>query len=129
MMTSDYGINWTLESIITNYSLKQIQMFDDGYGYISNAGQMLYSNILVESVPATSITIPSIYPNPSKDFMSLKGIEGLAYKRIEIYNPEGIRIISTIDSHNIDVSELTPGIYIVAIISDDGVQNTKFIKW
>jgi len=128
MVSSDYGTNWSLEIMPSHSQLKQIQMFEDGHGYITNANHMLYSNMLVESLPEVLATTICIYPNPSKDLISIKGAVGIKYKRIEIYNLEGILMITSFNSNNIDVSKLAPGMYIVSVIMDSMVKNVKFIK-
>jgi hypothetical protein len=69
----------------------------------------------------------SVFPNPVSSFFN---IEGVSKGTAEIMNAEG-KIIRSISLNNlsiIDVSELSNGIYIIKVISENKVGFTRFIK-
>ena len=67
-----------------------------------------------------------IFPNPTKDFISINSKDELSF--VEIYNPLGIKL-KTINSLNgfnrIDLSELTPGMYILETTSNTTKRTLK----
>lgn len=72
-----------------------------------------------------------IYPNPASDRLTVENSSGRAIKEIQIYNLNGQLVKSiqqdkAIASHSI--SELTTGMYIVKIISEDKINSVKLIK-
>ncbi len=69
----------------------------------------------------------SIFPNPVSDFFT---IEGVNLGTAEIMNAEGkiIRSISLNYINTIDVSELTNGMYIIKVTSNNKVGFTRFVK-
>lgn len=72
--------------------------------------------------------IASIYPNPANDVINLK-LKAKA-DRIEIINLEG-RVVKQINNNiesSIDIQGLTPGMYIIRLSNQEGIQNIKFIK-
>jgi uncharacterized membrane protein len=70
----------------------------------------------------------SIYPNPVKNIIYFKGIKKI--EKAEIYNMVGQKIMtSDADRHQIDVSSLSTGNYILQIfVKGEISQNLKFIK-
>jgi len=73
----------------------------------------------------------SIYPNPAKDVLIIN-TSSLLNSTIEIYNIASEKIISQKSSNTIssvNIENLSPGIYFVRLIDQNGtVSQTKFIK-
>jgi hypothetical protein len=69
-----------------------------------------------------------VYPNPANNELFIASEENL--QRIEIYNALGMLIESAyIRNNRIDISQLTQGMYIIHVYSDDEfLGNTKFLK-
>jgi hypothetical protein len=69
----------------------------------------------------------SIYPNPTNDKLFIQGLSSSS--RVSIYNVLGKLVLSQTISKEIDVKQLSKGIYILKII--DGQKETvrKFIKY
>ena len=69
----------------------------------------------------------TIYPNPASDILYVSG-ENL--ERAEIYSSTGklVNSISLNSSSNIDVSELTDGVYIIKVISGSKSSVSRFMK-
>ncbi|WP_299889084.1 T9SS type A sorting domain-containing protein [uncultured Lacinutrix sp.] len=69
----------------------------------------------------------SIFPNPAKDVITIKGLEN-NLNRVEVYSVSGQKII-TKTSNRIDVSKFNSGIYILKIETQKGNRIIKrFIK-
>ncbi len=80
-------------------------------------------------VQESSISLFSIYPNPVSERLFLKNLTSENYS-IKLYSILG-QVISSIDfsSEEINVAELTAGIYFIEINTNDGKsQVQKFIK-
>ncbi|WP_312393698.1 T9SS type A sorting domain-containing protein, partial [Chryseobacterium sp.] len=70
----------------------------------------------------------SIYPNPAKDIIYIKGVDKI--EKARIYNMVG-QNVRTFDSveHQIDVSSLSKGTYVLEVfVKGEVSQNLKFIK-
>lgn len=68
----------------------------------------------------------SIYPNPAKDVLNINSSEEV--KSISVFNISGREVKRYKDSKQIDVSNLSSGIYIIQVITDKGVRTHKVIK-
>jgi plastocyanin len=75
----------------------------------------------------------SIYPNPSKGNIYLKGQTGHSKNlQVDIYNVQGVRVYGTTKLNNtsmeeIEIPTLEEGIYIVRLQSDEGMSMRKVI--
>ena len=68
----------------------------------------------------------NIYPNPTTNYLFIEGNKNpLA---ISIYNLLGAEVISESNTHKIDVSELSKGVYIINVSDGVSQTNKKFIK-
>jgi hypothetical protein len=68
----------------------------------------------------------SIFPNPSKDFLSIKS--NLKINKIEIYDMTGIHYVLPSKNNLINIESLEKGIYFLKVNSDSEEQIKKFIK-
>ena len=75
----------------------------------------------------TNTNAIQIYPNPVVDFLMVDIDNTLLLEKVEIYSILG-RKINTINSSIIDLSELTSGLYILKVYTDQGTFISKFIK-
>lgn len=70
----------------------------------------------------------NIYPNPSSDYLNLKGI-GEVGSSIEIIDALGRKIMETSFANSINISKLTTGIYTLRILTKDNHSYySKFVK-
>ena len=69
-----------------------------------------------------------IYPNPVKNLLSISNKNNIQIQSAEISNMLGQTLQMSINNNNIDVSDLKSGNYMLKIVSDKGISNTKFIK-
>ena len=68
----------------------------------------------------------NIYPNPTANYLFIEGNKNpLA---ISIYNLLGTEVVSEFNTHKIDVSELSKGVYIINVSDGVSQTNKKFIK-
>ena len=68
----------------------------------------------------------TIYPNPTANYLFIEGNKNPI--SISIYNLLGAEVISKRNTHKINVSELSNGVYIIRISDGIGQTNRKFIK-
>nr|WP_299202103.1 SBBP repeat-containing protein [uncultured Brumimicrobium sp.] len=94
----------------------------------SSGGYDLY--ILKLENPSASMTknkqkLLSIYPNPSKGKLHING----NYKSAEIYDLNGKKLFSFDNqSTEINISQFNKGLYIMKVISTDGISTFKIVK-
>jgi hypothetical protein len=72
----------------------------------------------------------TIYPNPTTNFLNITNLDLLSVKNITIYNHLGQRLMQSSSSQNqIDVSNLSEGLYILTIETTDNKKYSEsFIK-
>jgi hypothetical protein len=66
-----------------------------------------------------------VYPNPTKGIINIKSSGSFNPHTIELYSIEGLLIEKRDYSSTIDYSELSAGIYLLKVISDNGVLTKK----
>ncbi|MCF8381644.1 MAG: T9SS type A sorting domain-containing protein [Bacteroidales bacterium] len=68
-----------------------------------------------------------LYPNPVDDHLFINSPNRIV--KLEIYNMNGVLVKSTTDCRaGIDVGELSEGVYLVRLVTDDGYFKRKIIK-
>jgi hypothetical protein len=66
-----------------------------------------------------------IYPNPTRNILYLKGLDGV---NIRVLNVLGTQIYKGIYKSSLDVSTLPEGVYLIDFMKDKKMYRTKFIK-
>ncbi len=111
-----------------------------GVGMVSGITNSYYEIGVVRIVPSgggpSSITEKIsdktflVYPNPTKDVVKIKTqVQGF----LKVTNQTG-KVVLQLDSlfedqiHHLDIANLSPGIYYVAVVTNQGVYQQKFIK-
>ncbi|MGE5480663.1 MAG: two-component regulator propeller domain-containing protein [Chloroflexota bacterium] len=90
-------------------------------------GGLQWYDLTVISADDPKVTVDevSVYPNPARDFISLSGFAAAAGERLEIFSPQGVKVLEIASSNgNIDVSRLPAGIYFIR----SGGRAGKFVK-
>lgn len=83
-------------------------------------------NIGKSGYPKISIAEYSMYPNPTRDFLNISGVDIIQYS---ILDYSGKTVLSGIPEMNqIDVSHLPAGMYILQSLSNKGHLLQKFVK-
>ncbi|MGA2298333.1 MAG: T9SS type A sorting domain-containing protein [FCB group bacterium] len=67
----------------------------------------------------------TVSPNPSSDFITLNYLNIGTTDKIQIFSIEGIKVLESNYTDNLDVSSLAPGFYFVKV----GNQVSKFVKY
>jgi aminopeptidase N len=70
----------------------------------------------------------SLYPNPSKNKITLQLPAGITIEKTLFYNALGQKVKETSAATSWDVSALTEGIYFITIFSNEGTKQIQFIK-
>lgn len=68
----------------------------------------------------------SLYPNPAKDFVTIK--TGSKINKVEIFDIAGRKLPANLDGNKIDVRNLAPGNYIINVETHKGKVSEKLIK-
>jgi hypothetical protein len=74
-----------------------------------------------------NLTNVSIYPNPVIDKLFIQGLSSLS--KVSIYNVLGKLVLSQTISEEIDVNQLSKGVYILKVIDEQKETTRKFIKY
>jgi hypothetical protein len=78
------------------------------------------------SIQRQDIARATAYPNPATSTISIKGYLGNA--EVSITNNLGAEVLHTYSMENIDISDLTTGMYTLIIRQEDHVSQAKFVK-
>lgn len=85
----------------------------------------LYSEMIINSLPAQGNAGLYPYPNPVKDVLYISGLEQPAL--IEIFNSQGKKVSETTGT-SIHTGMLSPGLYLLNLKQDGKSQSFKFVK-
>lgn len=88
-----------------------------------------YSFSEVVKVDFGQVIPVQIFPNPAMHFVDIKNVAG--YDRLSISNMNGQTVVSKKISGNqdrVDISHLTPGVYVVLLSGDGNQQKLKLVK-
>jgi hypothetical protein len=115
-----------LLTAITDGTVDVVATANDGSG-ITGTTTITISNQTVGLNQFDSKNI-SIYPNPVQNELFVV-LDNQEIKKMNIFDLSG-KVIKTIDTDTsqIDVSDLSDGIYILKIHTQNGVSNTRFVK-
>ena len=76
-----------------------------------------------------SASVPSVYPNPTSDYIYIDGLSQTA--RVRLFNTSGVRILDVELEKNgemIDVSQIPAGLYVIRIESGGEKYHSKILK-
>jgi hypothetical protein len=77
------------------------------------------------SVETPKNNVPTLYPNPAQNQLHLTQLKDNA--EVFIYNLQGLQLKHTTEK-TIDVSDFSPGIYLITIRQNDEIYSQKWIK-
>lgn len=66
-----------------------------------------------------------VYPNPATSVLKVRGVENA---NISVYNMSGAEVLNAENTNEINVEELTSGIFFVKVIENDKSFVTRFVK-
>lgn len=84
------------------------------------------SNCTILGLDEEQISELFLYPNPTKDLISVKANQKI--DRIVIYNAIGAKVMNLYNSNNIDLTTLNSGIYYARIYCANRIETKKIIK-
>ncbi len=127
------AINVTIPSVYYLYVTTSMQDTDAVMGYTID-----FSASDFDFVPCTEIGIEeetshivNIYPNPVNDILQIQLTALTQNSSINVYDMSGrnVLVYNTVGNSSIlDVSSLTPGVYILEVHTDKGISRKKVIK-
>lgn len=97
------------------------------YQNFYNLGGTLSACVTTNTDELPTAATVQIFPNPANDKVEVNGIDNAT---IEIMNMQGqlVKTLNTLSKSTIDISQLPNGVYMMRIISDNGIVVKKFIK-
>lgn len=95
----------------------------------SNTNSLVPINCPVLLIPEFSSSIISFYPNPAINILNIINPAHEIIKKVKIINLLGENIMEhTVDTQQIEIDQLTAGVYILQIQYEFKIYNLKFIK-
>lgn len=135
--TTDRGATWEKHLEVPNVSVNTVQIRKtDGKVFMYTHGRGVFAAQLksMKNVSVKKVTTDwgiDVYPNPSSDFLKIKGVkntgEKVIYTILDIY---GRRVKSSVVPNNqtIDVKSLPKGNYVIVIKQGMDKKSIKWIK-
>ncbi|MEE9438559.1 MAG: choice-of-anchor B family protein [Saprospiraceae bacterium] len=127
----------TSEDISFNNDMRiLVTAADDDPGHVVEAGFDAFNAIgslkLGTTVPTNNISL-SVSPNPATNYITLSAETMIKGKKTIVINDIHGKVVKSVPSYldytNIDIKQLTPGMYSLRIIGDEAQSETvKFIK-
>ncbi|WP_299886066.1 T9SS type A sorting domain-containing protein [uncultured Lacinutrix sp.] len=95
--------------------------------YVGQMGTTTYEFFTLGTVE-NELTGYSIFPNPAKDVVTIKGLEN-NLKSVEIYNISGQKVMTAVNNlETINISKLQSGVYFVKLSTEEANTTIKLIK-
>lgn len=135
--TSIYNIEDPVNGIVSNCGGEEFLFYNNGEGFFAhvtavyNPGAVESDFIETQFIDGPLLEIKDlnnqkalIYPNPSNGIIN---IENKNLNKIFIYDISGKKIKELKASSQIDLSDISKGIYLIKLISDEGILVDKII--
>jgi hypothetical protein len=116
--------NFTASSTDVVIYVRSLQSTDDNQVYFDNISLVAKATASVNDVFSSKI---SIYPNPANEFVQISTSETIT--GVEVYNLIGKKVISSskLINNKIDISNLSKGVYVLKVMSNDLIGSRKII--
>ncbi len=106
----------------------------NGYDYYMSSEQNALGGATLYTLSSTTLGLSdfdlkksSVYPNPANEILNIKNIDFL--EKVEIYNFLGQSLHEDDSGANeIDITQLSKGIYVIKLYALNGTQSLKFLK-
>ncbi len=98
--------------------------FDFNPPIITNTASTTYVDAL--SVDSFDRDLLIVYPNPAKDQLMIKSLDGIL--QVDIYTILGAKVLEVKNKDLIDISSVESGVYMISIKTDKGSYFRKIIK-
>ena len=73
----------------------------------------------------------SVYPNPTPGLVTINDSFKGAFRNIDVYNSLGTKVLTTTtttETYQLDMSELSSGVYMIVVTTKDGVKKQQIVK-
>lgn len=115
-----------------NYKMA-IELSDSSWTWLAGAYPATEINLTATTASVNDVdrflNAVTLFPNPVKNFIQLKGVENINISRIKISNVLGKEVYtSNVLDSKIDISNLNSGFYILTIQSESSSKSIKFVK-
>lgn len=95
----------------------------------SNSEIVWFENQTILSTDEYANSNNFIYPNPTKDLLTIQNQNGLDIDSVILYDTLGRKVLEGSEvSESIEVSYLTSGLYFIHILTDRGILTQKMVK-
>ena len=114
--------NVTIPSSITGNFRIAFRHFDSEDGYVIILDDIQISTTGTTGIDQVNSANAVIYPNPANNEVTVKG-EGIV--NVQIFDVNGRNVLTSNHAGKMDISDLSTGVYMVRIISNNGVTTQK----
>lgn len=124
-----YYVNNVLEKTIANFTelnIVGLNMLHNNYGANAYYDNFVITGQSLSTKPFEKVSY-SVYPNPAQNTVSIALPDATAMSEANIYTITGQKVLHTIGSQNIDISQLSAGTYFLKGTTTDGTSFTKKI--
>jgi hypothetical protein len=84
--------------------------------------------LATQNIEKELVTI-SVFPNPTQDFLSIQASSDTAIDKLEITDLSGKKLLQqSQNTTQVDVQNLSKGMYILTVFSGDKKYQNKFMK-
>lgn len=133
--TTNSGLTWTTIDAIQHTKVEFLNGtvgFSGGFTTSPTAGGIFkYTGTVLKTDSFVSNKFTS-YPNPANDLVTITNSDNILFSEITITDLNGRTVknfkVSDLSETQINVSELTTGVYFMNITTDEGVAVKKFVK-
>jgi poly(3-hydroxybutyrate) depolymerase len=105
---------------------------DSIMGYLAPRLNALLVSVGVDEQQNLVENSTSVYPNPAQDFFVVKTRDNIAINAIEIFAINGSLVASEFGintlSRQIDIADLTSGLYVIKVTTEKGIVSRKLFK-
>jgi hypothetical protein len=129
--TYDDGVNWaniTENLPLTTSKYPELRFSDTKIFTRADDGNIYYRDIYTGVAEKSEDNELTLYPNPVNNFLQLKlNVGEILIAKVKIYSAYGEKVINTEFKENIDVSNLSPGVYFCKVQSGNRTEIKKFV--
>ncbi len=93
----------------------------------NNATTIVGSPLSIKKFSASNLA--KVYPNPATDFVNIQAKDGVHLEEVSIYNMQGQKLISAQQNlESINLQQLSAGLYLISIKTNQGIASYNLIK-
>ena len=115
-----------MNAIAANSSgLYTVDYFYDSCKFTSNGYQFVYVGLNANKLISEGI---NVYPNPTSGLLSIDFKQDVKVTYVEVYRLDGQLVYSRKGQSQLDLSQLTPNVYLLKVMTDKGMFYKKIVK-